>query len=436
MAFTRTILLRCPLAWAIASSLSAPRSHLRGELLQLLTQRRFAASVCPFELAVVVDRAGGLSFRALRGVTRGRFVGTVQTQVVYLTDFHDEAKAGWVATFNEPVVTLGAERLSDNCVQPKYHGLDAFCEDEDPVEYFRAMMRAEPFTYSVRYLVGTPDTGATVSEGGAPEGFADSTSSAMSMWGSNPAAESRRRNPFLQKTKRYIEFDEEIVPSKMAQLVMRTREQLALEWAFDLRRLLPEEARDQRSGAPGPDGVNAESEFSPLRFGNIDLCERLATRAAALMAIHEVPAAEARYLKTRLAPEYDAPKAEVPPPGDGDGGDALARELADRVCSLQRSTDALGDHCAGTGKAAKWLQDMLDTEPFETKSGSHVDPPAIANNILKIRGELAASWADHIVDDVRQEHTALCRDLLEIQLERTALQTDDRPPRTTPPSAD
>ena len=157
-------------------------------------------------------------------------------------------------------------------------------------------------------------------------------------------------------------------------------------------------------------------DHSPLRRASFDLCERLATRTAALIAIQEVPAAWARYLKTRLAPDDvdRRPRAAAPPSGD-DGG-ALARELADRVCELQQYRDALGDHCADTGKAAAWLQDLLDTPAFESASGSAIDPPAIANNILRIRGELAAAWAEAIVDDVKGEHAVLRREILERSL--------------------
>ena len=94
----------------------------------------------------------------------------------------------------------------------------------------------------------------------------------------------------------------------------------------------------------------------------------------------------------------------------------LRPELADRVCELQQYRDALGDHCADTGKAAAWLQDLLDTPAFESASGSAIDPPAIANNILRIRGELAAAWAEAIVDDVKGEHAVLRREILERSL--------------------
>ena len=164
---------------------------------------------------------------------------SVQTNVYYLTNFHDEPKAKWLARYREPVVSLEMDRISDRSVQPRYHGLDAYCQEDDeaPIDYLRDMMTAEPVEYKVRYLVGTPEGAPRPDAAGAPEGFAETTSAAMGMW-SNPAAQSRRNNPFLERSKKYIEYDETIVPAKVAQSLMRTREQLAREWAWDLRSLL------------------------------------------------------------------------------------------------------------------------------------------------------------------------------------------------------
>ena len=542
----------------------------------------------------------------------------MQTQVCYLAGFHDEPKAKWVAAFGEPSVTLDVERVSDKSVQPRYHGLDAFCEESgtpDAVDYFSAMIRAATVRYSVRYEVGTVDDGRGSAADAAPEGLAGATSGAADLLGSacqfsdaslapkytaskaaggssapswmaggvgaaaasrrrnpflrrertapawraacdasgvtsyadfgvrlgasaagapagrrvaaptaaawraacdasgvasyadfgiklaaagvvskapaapavsaeaparavpslmshfadaapaasagaskaagasraadtssappwmaagsapraspaakaaaapaeagplasNPAAACRRRNPFLKREKKYVEYDETIEPKQMAQLIMRTREQLAAEISYDLRKLVPDASPASVANMAARPAASMY-DHSPLRRASFDLCERLATRTAALIAIQEVPAAWARYLKTRLAPDdVDRRPRAAAPPADDDGG-ALARELADRVCELQQYRDALGDHCADTGKAAAWLQDLLDTPAFESASGSAIDPPAIANNILRIRGELAAAWAEAIVDDVKGEHAVLRREILERSL--------------------
>ncbi|EGB09594.1 hypothetical protein AURANDRAFT_63284 [Aureococcus anophagefferens] len=502
------VLTRCVALIATADALAAPRSYLRNELSQP------AASLPQ----------------------------AVQTQVCYLAGFHDEPKAKWVAAFGEPSVTLDVERVSDKSVQPRYHGLDAFCEESgtpDAVDYFSAMIRAATVRYSVRYEVGTVDDGRGSAAAAAPEGLAGATSGAADLLGSacqfpdaslapkytaskaaggssapswmaggvgaaaasrrrnpflrrertapawraacdasgvasyadfgvrlgasaagapagrrvaaptaaawraacdasgvasyadfgiklaaagvagplasNPAAACRRRNPFLKREKKYVEYDETIEPKQMAQLIMRTREQLAAEISYDLRALVPDASPASVANMAARPAASMY-DHSPLRRASFDLCERLATRTAALIAIQEVPAAWARYLKTRLAPDDvdRRPRAAAPPAGD-DGG-ALARELADRVCELQQYRDALGDHCADTGKAAAWLQDLLDTPAFESASGSAIDPPAIANNILRIRGELAAAWAEAIVDDVKGEHAVLRREILERSL--------------------
>ena len=282
-------------------------------------------------------------------------------------------------------------------MQPVYHGLDAFCE-EDTESYFRSMLLEPPVSYSVRYLVGTPD-GVPAGDTGGRESTASATAGA-DMWGTDPAVASRRRNPFLERAKRYIEYDEEIVPSRVADSVMRVREQLADEFAKDLR----------ASGGPRTDNDDKGGDSSPLREANADLVSRLATRSAALEAIHHLKPAAGRYLKTRLAPEPEAAAAAAESASDGD----LSREL----CALNRGSfsDALGDHHAHLGKADAWL-DALDAEDaFTTASGSEIDPPAIRATVLEFRDRICADWADAVVASVRDEHLALKREILEIQL--------------------
>ena len=74
---------------------------------------------------------------------------SVQTNVYYLTNFHDEPKAKWLARYREPVVSLEMDRISDRSVQPRYHGLDAYCQEDDeaPIDYLRDMMTAELVEY-------------------------------------------------------------------------------------------------------------------------------------------------------------------------------------------------------------------------------------------------------------------------------------------------
>ena len=89
------------------------------------------------------------------------------------------------------------------------------------------LMSTEPFTYSVRYRVGTTEDSVADD---ASQRLDASQSAGLSMWGdANLAAQSRRRNPYIDRSARYIEYDEDVEPKRVAQLVMRTREQLAAE---------------------------------------------------------------------------------------------------------------------------------------------------------------------------------------------------------------
>ena len=48
-----------------------------------------------------------------------------------MPNFPDEPKAKWLAKYREPVVSLEMDRISDRSVQPRYHGLDAYCQEDD-----------------------------------------------------------------------------------------------------------------------------------------------------------------------------------------------------------------------------------------------------------------------------------------------------------------
>ncbi|KAK7253524.1 hypothetical protein SO694_000011056 [Aureococcus anophagefferens] len=586
------VLTRCVALIATADALAAPRSYLRNELSQLLLQRartgaanfqknkspsaRQLPARAPLRPAAHPQRRAKLAarHRARRAATsnllarraaaarsnRSRAARrpaaslpqAVQTQVCYLAGFHDEPKAKWVAAFGEPSVTLDVERVSDKSVQPRYHGLDAFCEESgtpDAVDYFSAMIRAATVRYSVRYEVGTVDDGRGSAAAAAPEGLAGATSGAADLLGSacqfpdaslapkytaskaagrssapswmaggvgaaaasrrrnpflrrerpapawraacdasgvasyadfgvrlgasaagapagrrvaaptaarrgarpatrrasrptrtlassspppasaaaapaeagplasNPAAACRRRNPFLKREKKYAEYDETIEPKQMAQLIMRTREQLAAEISYDLRALVPDAspaASPRTWQRPGVD-VDATTRRSAARPSTCASASRRGRRRSSRSrrCRRPGPATSRRASRPTTSTRRRAARGAAAAPATAA---ARARELADRVCELQQYRDALGDHCADTGKAAAWLQDLLDTPAFESASGSAIDPPAIANNILRIRGELAAAWAEAIVDDVKGEHAVLRREILERSL--------------------
>jgi hypothetical protein len=342
---------------------------------------------------------------------------SVQTNVYYLTNFHDEPKAKWLAKYREPVVSLEMDRISDRSVQPRYHGLDAYCQEDDeaPIDYLRDMMTAEPVEYKVRYLVGTPEGAPRPDASGAPEGFAETTSAAMGMW-SNPAAASRRNNPFLERSKKYIEYDETIVPAKIAQSLMRTREQLAREWAWDLRSLLsPNAALESSIDGTSIQVPGMDEDCSPLRSGNKDLCARLATRTASIQALAELSQPEARYLSRKLAPKTEDDDRPSPPEikkGDQPAylPDPIHADLKERICDLQTYADALGDHSSAPGAADRFLEDIRGDSV-----GSDVDPAAVASKIITIRDALVRDWSEAVVGAVADEHALVCREALEAQ---------------------
>lgn len=369
---------------------------------------------------------GGWSPRALR--SQLLLQRAVQTHIVFLTYFHDEAKAAWLAKYKEPGVTLLAERMSDKDCRPIYNGLDAYCDQFSSEDFLKSMMLDEPFTYNVRYRVGQPDQPGLAA--GGP--VADQASAALSMWNDNScqrAAESRRRNPYLKNTQRYIEYEEMVIPARIAESIMTTREQLAAEWSRDLMAIPTIDIADNLH--KGDDAVDAaferavgssyEEDSSPLRGNSLDLCLRLLTREAAVATMGDVSIAEGEWLRTKLEPE--PPKltplsdSEIVVPGGSDDGDAdMFAELASKICSLTH-TDALGDHTRRPGIGCHWLADLETHDNFVTRDG-RVLPGAIAAKIRAKRDALAEEWAATVVEEVAEEHTLSKRTALEVQLQQ------------------
>lgn len=306
---------------------------------------------------------------------------SVQTQVVYLTEFHDEVKASWLAEFGAPCAPMEAVRLGRRECRPKYHGLDGMASRHG-MDYLRTMMSSKPIEYKVKYVIGRPE---------APDD--EVASAAMEMWGTSAAAASRRKNPYLQQT-RYIEYDETIHPFRCADLLMRTMKQIALEWETDLRAI------------PALDHLRAETDFgvetayasavrampisatfedaasSPLRAASLDLCERLATRDAAKRVIEGSSGGVATWLSERL---------EL----DGDDEDALQ-------CRVLQ-VDALSGHARKRGLAVRWLRDLTSSPP------PSIDASKVVDAILAERKKVAIEWASSIVADVHAYHTDLYR---------------------------
>ena len=312
----------------------------------------------------------------------------MQTQVCYLAGFHDEPKAKWVAAFGEPSVTLDVERVSDKSVQPRYHGLDAFCEESgtpDAVDYFGAMIRAATVRYSVRYEVGTVDDGRGSAADAAPEGLAGATSGAADLLGSacqfsdaslapkytaskaaggssapswmaggvGAAAASRRRNPFLRR--------ERTAPAWRAACDASGVTSYA-DFGVTLSAVEPVAPEEEADPVAAFDAAHAAGDFEELLVSLRD-----ASRAAS-----ELDAAvEWRYARACL----DVADAR---------GDATREGLVREGLEAARRSAALAP---ADGLAQKWLGIMLgsvgDYETTKEKLG----------NSYAIKDALDVAWA-------------------------------------------
>lgn len=332
------------------------------------------------------------SFKKVEPLSRLLLQRSIQTQVCYLHEFHDEPKAKWLAEFGEPAASLEAESLSDRECRPVYAGLDAFCDDVSATDYLRSMAGAETVQYSVRYRVGTPVM--TTSRGGAPEGFAETASAAWDMWSSaNAGAASRRRNPYLKDSSaKFLEYEETLEPKNMARQLMSTRTHLAFEFAQDVEALVKREYNGDERAHFRDDG-----DSSPLRFESADLCERLATREAALSVARDHGDHVAPFILDKLQGDENDDDQDDALLHDEEEKDTFLADLSAAVCRLSRK-DVLGDHVRRRGLAAQWLNDLANSQ------NSTVKPKAIAKLIEKQRLDLLEAWATTLKDTVNAEH--------------------------------
>ena len=343
---------------------------------------------------------------------------SVQTNVYYLTNFHDEPKAKWLARYREPVVSLEMDRISDRSVQPRYHGLDAYCQEDDeaPIDYLRDMMTAEPVEYKVRYLVGTPEGAPRPDAAGAPEGFAETTSAAMGMW-SNPAAQSRRNNPFLERSKKYIGVRRDDRPGEgraVAHADARAagaRVGLGPAVVTQSERGVGERHRryvhHTRAG-------HGRGLFSAAKRQPGLVCARLATRSAAIQALSELSPPEARYLSearaenTRRRPTFStnnegrpAGLPAGPDPRRAQGADLRPADLRGRVGGPQlvagRRGPVLGRHPGRSRRERR--------RPGRRRLQNHHHPGHLGKGLERDRRRLR-----------RRRARVVCREALEAQL--------------------
>jgi hypothetical protein len=156
----------------------------------------------------------------------------VQAQLSYAVEFKNELMGRWMCSF------LGHEHLRVHRTgdygsgRITYRGFDGLrCSWRD---YFLTMLSSGPQEYEVRYRVGTADIGhwpkLDVDELGVPK----TASGEPASWAE--ASASRRANPYLKQAEpQYKLYTEVIEPRRVARGLMAIREQLASEWADDLR---------------------------------------------------------------------------------------------------------------------------------------------------------------------------------------------------------
>ena len=367
-----------------------------------------------FLLLLLVVCVSGWSPKAeVTGLRQLLLQRSLQTQLIYLTDFHDELRAEWLSEFGDPCFPLGTVRVSMKESLPKFHGLDALTEWHAK-NYLEKLLRAEPVEYKVRYAVGTTPMVAS------PEiENAEVAEAAMSMWGAqNAGAASRRRNPYLESSKKYVEYDEILEPAKIAQQVMQTRQQLAKEWSLDLLKIpqIQDESDYERLTRNAPVTATFEDDVSsPLRGANLDLCDRLATRFAAYDLLEDLRSnnrpEEAHLLEQHLElSSSEETSSQRRREEDEDLDDpkkkedrALAASLAAAACRVV-TVDALGGHARRRGLAFRWL--------------SKAPTPNIRKNITSRRDNILQTWVHELHDNVQIEHANLLRDHLKFQFQQ------------------
>jgi len=322
--------------------------------------------------------------------------------VCYFHEFRDELRADWLAKYGDPAVTMHAESLSDKECRPLYSGLNGF-SDVSASDYLTGMVSEESVTFTVRHQIGGQVKPKHATTRAAPDGFAQA---GLDMWAmQNPAAASRRRNPYVQ-AKKYFEYEETIDPETMARSVMTTRVQLANEFKRDVLAL---------KNRPDPKEplhlYESGVEATPLRHENADLCERLATREAAIyygIVSKSIP--HAKFVRQML---------ETPIPTDlykDDEHEATAEEEANTNNAWgEHQRDTLGDHTRLPGTSEKWLANVRRREAFYGQGGAsgRIEPKAIAANIEKVRLNIYDSWTTRIDDFVTSEH--ICVDRLTLE---------------------
>ena len=341
----------------------------------------------------------------------------MQTQTVYLTDFHDEAKAQWLANYLDPQAPMDTVRMSNTECLPRYNGLDGFPHATNE-EYLRTMIRSEPITYEVRYKVGTwaggnQGTGGAVgpSEGPrADEAFRKGMEQKQTLdfWGgsNNAAAAVRGRTtrssastpakpPRVRETMRALALRPAVDDDAAAARGEWQRDLCAI---YDGSLILPRDpdadeaqaiaaeqslyARVIRDKAMGEDPDElGRFATSPLRAANLDLCERLGDargRARALRGRRPVAGPSAA---TRGVPR--APREQRAGRARGRGRPTTSTRRSPRSRAAARVLAPGRPVPRRRGLARRWLRCAPRTRRLRTSS----PPPRTARAALgRVRG--------------------------------------------------
>lgn len=216
-------------------------------------------------------------------------------------------------------------------------------------------------------------------------------------------------NPYLQN--HVYEYKEEIVPQKLANKIMRLREEIASEWDEDLQLLSKENDEMWRSffEKVREKGEDAQAhlqmpafqhDFSDsncgtnYRGGNYDLLKRMATR----QAIQEVLAA---------------------------GENKVECEVLDRIFAVH-GAEFQGD--AGYGVDMKFLEDLLGRSPSFVRDPASdemalVSPLSIAEKIVGRRVEIANRWREGLRETVA-DHADILRTAFEFSFDSEHSQSE------------
>mmetsp|Transcript_31436 Transcript_31436/g.72280 ORF Transcript_31436/g.72280 Transcript_31436/m.72280 type:complete len:446 (+) Transcript_31436:100-1437(+) len=370
----------------------------------------------------------------------------IQAQLSYSVEFKNELMGRWLSSFmgHEHLRVARTGDYGSGAIS--FRGLDGGlrCSWSD---YLRSMLSARPQEYEVRYKVGTADIGhwpkAPDGEEGAPA-TPKTADGSPAPWAD--ASASRRNNPYLQNAEPvYRIYTEVIEPRRVARSLMQVREQLAGEWAADLRSIAleGEELRswfcDQQFSSANFDKLCAPPSDIPVGGANDGFIapdentDGFIADIAAKGA--DAPAAAALALIFAIAKSC---WSHMDSPFRASNYDLLQRAVT-REASLRALRALSGENEA----TANWLKEQMETrlpvfeKPVRRFEGGHflvelmaqgpamrtapdgsvsiIDPALAVDRLLEERLRIAVEWIA-VLQGTADEHGELLRDDLTKQL--------------------